>query len=44
MAEHVAIVSAALESDAQGAGVAMLDHLRRTGAALAETADLDPEV
>ena len=43
MAEHVEIVSAALNRDAERAGAAMLDHLRRTGEAMAETADFDPE-
>lgn len=41
MTEHDEIISAALAGDAERAGAAMLAHLRRTGAAMAEKPDTE---
>ncbi len=41
MAEHAELVEAASRGDAARAGAAMLDHLRRTGEAMAEAAERD---
>jgi DNA-binding GntR family transcriptional regulator len=43
LAEHAEIIAAALNGEAERAGTAMLAHLRRTGQAMAEKADFDPE-
>lgn len=39
MSEHAELVAAAARGDAERAGVAALDHLRRTGEAVADAAD-----
>jgi DNA-binding GntR family transcriptional regulator len=43
MAEHAELYAAALRGDAERAGVLMLQHLQRTGEAIAESADPDLE-
>jgi DNA-binding GntR family transcriptional regulator len=43
MAEHNEFVEATLRGEAERAGAAMLAHLRLTGQAMADSADLDPK-
>ena len=43
MSEHAEIIAAALNGEPERAGSAMLAHLLRTGEAMAEASNLDPE-